>query len=169
MRRIAILSALVALVVALAACSASTGPGWTLGPSPATEPPASASGSAAPSGSVTPSGSATPSDTAAPSGSVAPSPSAGGDVVQISAMGVAFEQSSVEAPADTAFTIHFTNKDAGQLHNVEIKDAGGASLFRGDIITGPAEADYAVPALSAGSYSFVCTVHPNMTGTLTAG
>ena len=38
----------------------------------------------------------------------------------------------------------------------------------GDIITGVAEADYNVPALAAGDYPFVCSVHPNMTGTLTA-
>ncbi len=28
--------------------------------------------------------------------------------------------------------------------------------------------DYQVEGLAAGSYEFVCTVHPNMTGTLTA-
>jgi plastocyanin len=88
--------------------------------------------------------------------------------VQISALGIAFEQASVEVPADTAFTIHFDNKDAGQLHNVEIKDGGGATLFRGEIITGPAVIDYAVDPLPAGSYSFICSVHPNMTGTMTA-
>ena len=41
-------------------------------------------------------------------------------------------------------------------------------MVRGDIITGVAEADYNVPALAAGDYTFVCSVHPNMTGTLTA-
>ena len=82
----------------------------------------------------------------------------------------AFDQASVTAPADQGFTIHFTNTETGVPHNVEVKDAGGASLMRGDpIITGPAEADYTVPALAAGAYTFVCSVHPNMTGTLTAG
>ena len=31
----------------------------------------------------------------------------------------------------------------------------------------PELATLAVPALTAGSYAFVCTIHPNMTGTLT--
>ena len=29
--------------------------------------------------------------------------------------------------------------------------------------------EYKVPALPAGTYQFVCTVHPNMVGTLTVG
>jgi plastocyanin len=64
--------------------------------------------------------------------------------------------------------IHFFNNEPGVMHNVEVKDAGGQSLARGDIITGVAEALYNVPELAAGEYSFVCSVHPNMTGTLTA-
>ena len=71
--------------------------------------------------------------------------------------------------ADQPFKIDFKNQDQGTPHNVEIKDSTGASKFRGEIITGPAEATYDVPALTAGSYTFVCSVHPNMTGTLTAG
>ena len=43
------------------------------------------------------------------------------------------------------------------------------SLFKGEIVTGPVVVDYAVPALAAGTYPFVCTVHPNMIGTLTVG
>jgi len=35
-------------------------------------------------------------------------------------------------------------------------------------VTGPTTKDYAVGPLAAGTYTFVCTVHPNMTGTLTA-
>lgn len=161
MRRLLILPAFASLALAIAACGGGTEPGWTVGPSPATQPPASPSGSAGPSGSASPSGSVAPS--ASPSGSPA------GDVVQISAAGVKFEQASVQVPAGAAFTITFDNKDAGQLHNVEIKDAGGASLFRGEIVTGPAVAEYAVPAIPAGSYQFVCSVHPTMVGTLTAG
>ena len=39
---------------------------------------------------------------------------------------------------------------------------------KGEIFAGVGQRDYAVPALAAGTYQFLCTVHPNMTGTLTA-
>jgi plastocyanin len=39
-------------------------------------------------------------------------------------------------------------------------------VFKGEIVTGQ-KVDYQVPALAAGSYSFVCEVHPEMKGTLT--
>jgi plastocyanin len=143
----------IALSAVLAACTSASTPGWTY--APPTEPPAS---QPAPSGDAS----------AAPSG--APSSEApAGDVVEISAMGIQFEQKDVTAPADTAFTIRFDNKDAGVPHNVEIKDAGGASVFKGEIFSGAAVKDYAVPALPAGTYQFICTVHPNMIGTLTVG
>jgi mono/diheme cytochrome c family protein/plastocyanin len=91
-------------------------------------------------------------------------------VVEISASSSsAFDQSTVTAPADQAFVIHFKNDENGVPHNVEVKDSSGASVVRGEIITGVAEADYSVPALAAGDYPFACSVHPNMTGTLTAG
>ena len=95
---------------------------------------------------------------------------AAGGAVAISASGIAFEQTSVSAPAGKAFQITFDNKDAGVPHNVAIhKDnASGAEVFKGDIVTGPATKTYDVPALDAGTYAFACSVHPNMTGTLTA-
>lgn len=106
---------------------------------------------------------------ASPGGSPAATPGPDATVVDISASSSsAFDQTSVTAPADQSFVIHFVNNESGVPHNVEVKDSGGASLVRGDIITGPAEADYTVPALAAGDYQFVCSVHPNMTGTLTA-
>ena len=55
------------------------------------------------------------------------------------------------------------------MHNVEIRDALGMLMFKGDIITGPAQVQYQVPALPAGTYQFVCTVHPIMVGTLKVG
>jgi mono/diheme cytochrome c family protein/plastocyanin len=135
-----------------------------------------ASGSAAPSGSASPSGSAAPSGSASPSGSAAPSGSAGapasaaagGQTVSIVAQGIAFTTTDVTAPADTAFVIAFDNEDAGTPHDVEIKDASGTEVFKGDIFSGVATQNYNVPALKAGTYNFTCIVHPTMTGTLTA-
>jgi len=95
-----------------------------------------------------------------------PSGGAGGPVVELSAVQIAFSTKALEAPADKPFTIHFKNNEAVP-HNVAIKDAGGTELFNGKIVTGPTEINYDVPALKAGSYTFVCSVHPGMTGTLT--
>jgi plastocyanin len=153
MRRPLSLIALLAVAALATACTSSAAPGWTYA-APTSPPPSQPA----------PSGSAAPAS--------APPASAGtgaGGPVEISAQGVQFEQKDVAAPAGAAFTIHFDNKDAGQPHNVDIKDASGASVFKGAIVTGPTATDYQVPALTAGSYTFVCDVHSNMTGTLTAG
>ncbi len=79
----------------------------------------------------------------------------------------AFVVTALEAPAGKPFTIAFDNKDAGQPHNIAIHDASGTALFTGKIVTGPTVVVYDVPALPAGTYPFVCSVHANMTGTLT--
>jgi plastocyanin len=52
---------------------------------------------------------------------------------------------------------------------VEIKDSSGTSVFKGEIFSGVAKKTYDIPALAAGTYQFICTVHPNMAGTLTVG
>jgi len=115
------------------------------------------------------SASASPGASTGAGGSAAPSANPNAEVVDISASGVAFSTDKLTAPASAAFTIHFDNQDAGIQHNVAIKDSAGAEVFKGEIFPGPGTRDYAVPALKAGTYTFVCTVHPNMTGTLTAG
>ena len=117
-----------------------------------------AGGSAAPSASG--SASAAPSASGAAPGSPAAS-------VSIVASGIAFTTTTVTAPADTQFVITFENQDAGVPHNVAIHDPSGAEVFKGEIFPGVATKEYQVPALKAGDYQFACTVHPNMTGTLT--
>jgi cytochrome c oxidase subunit 2 len=113
-----------------------------------------------------------PPPTAAPGASGQPAPGgsqAAGPTLQLSAVNIAYEQASLEAPANTPFSIEFDNKDAGVPHNVSIhKDSPtGPEVFKGDIFNGPDKRTYDVPALPAGTYAFVCSVHPNMTGSLT--
>ncbi|MFN8630101.1 MAG: cupredoxin domain-containing protein [Chloroflexota bacterium] len=86
--------------------------------------------------------------------------------VTVGAFNVTFTQSTLTAPAGRPFTVAFDNRD-NVPHNLEVRDAAGKSLFVGDIITGPKVIVYTVPALAAGQYPFVCTVHPGMIGTLT--
>jgi cytochrome c oxidase subunit 2 len=102
-----------------------------------------------------------------PSG--APSGPAAGPTLAVSALNVAFEQTALQAPADTPFRIDFDNRDPSIPHNVAIHEGGptGPEIFRGEVFPGPARMVYDVPPLRAGTYGFICTVHPSMTGTLT--
>jgi heme/copper-type cytochrome/quinol oxidase subunit 2 len=96
----------------------------------------------------------------------APSGAPQGEVIPLVAQNIAFDTQTLSAKAGEPFTIDFKNEDASVAHNVEIKDPNGPG-FNGQIITGVAEIQYPVPPLAAGEYQFLCTVHPNMTGTLT--
>ena len=85
----------------------------------------------------------------------------------VTAQGVKFLEASITAPAGTPFTIVFANLDAATPHDIAIKDGSGAQIWKGDIFPGIETRVYDVPAIPAGSYTFICTVHPNMTGTAT--
>lgn len=119
--------------------------------------------SPAPSGGSTASG-APAASSGAGGGATATMPAAD---VQIEAQGIAYLQTAVDAPAGKPFTLAFLNSDAGVPHNVDIKAADGTEVFKGEIFPGVDTRTYSVPALPAGTYTFVCSVHPNMTGTLT--
>jgi plastocyanin len=153
------LALLMVLTAVLAACAAESTPGWTFAPTPTpTVAPSSEPG-------------ATPGPSGAPTGA----PSDGGNggetvTLTITASGIAFDTDTLEVPADTPFQIVFVNNDAGIPHNVAIHEGSptGPAVWTGEIFNGVETRTYDVPALPAGAYGFVCTVHPNMTGTLTA-
>jgi plastocyanin len=163
MRRPLVLVALLALAMLMSACAASESPGWTYAPpTPSPTPGPSQSGAASAAPSAESSGAAESAGASGGGGS--------GTVINETAQNIAFQQTELNAPANTAFTIHFDNQDASTIHNIVIKDSSGNEKFSGAMVTGPAQADYQVPALPPGTYTFVCAVHPTaMTGTLTVG
>ena len=94
-----------------------------------------------------------------------------GAVVTLASISVTegYDPDAITAPADTPFTIQLDNVDPGAPHNVAIRGATpDGQDWIGLPIAGPSQqATYSVPPIAAGSYTFYCSVHPNMTGTIT--
>ena len=142
-------------------------------------PPGSGASGGAPAATTAPGGGGGASTAPAPSGAASPAPSGaasaapstqpGGVVLKLAAQNIAYDVTTLEAPADQAFQIELANNDAGIPHNVAIHkgSATGEVVFQGEIFTGVGTKTYDIPALPAGTYAFVCTVHPNMVGVLT--
>ncbi|HWH24051.1 MAG TPA: cupredoxin domain-containing protein [Candidatus Limnocylindria bacterium] len=76
-----------------------------------------------------------------------------------------FDPAGLVVPADAPFALRFDNRDAVP-HNVAIAGAGPG--YSGEVFIGPATRTYSFAPLTAGSYMFICDVHPEMVGTLLA-
>ena len=105
-------------------------------------------------------------------GSAAPPPSIGPDttILELSTSGIlAYDTHELSASAGKEFAIHFDNQDAGQTHDVDLRSTDGTVLDDQPTVTGPGEQTYLYKPLEAGTYTFICSVHPipQMTGTLT--
>ena len=98
----------------------------------------------------------------------APPASAGGGTggPTVVAKDMHFQPTEVAVTAGAPVSLVFDNQDSAP-HNIKISDASGAEVFKGEIVT-KSTVTYAVPTLTAGSYPFVCEVHPDMKGTITA-
>ena len=160
--------------------SPGTSPGGSPGASPGASPGTSPGGSPMESVSPAPTAgqSGSPGQTAgAPSGdpSIDPSPNVtAGDSpanaqIGIAAQNVAFDTDQLTAPANTPFQIVFENRE-DVPHNVSIYDTPqkGQTFFVGEWLNQAGTITYDIPALPAGTYTFLCDVHPViMVGTLT--
>jgi plastocyanin len=160
------------LAAALVIGCGGAGPGWTFAPlgptAPPTAPPTPSAGpTAVPSGAPTAVPSGAPS--AAPTGSSQPGLTL--ELVTPEANSLAFEPSTLEAPADTVVTVNYLN-DSSLQHNVNFfngPDQTAESLGATAVVTGPGNTQsvtFTTPA-SAGDYFFWCDVHGfAMVGTL---
>ena len=88
---------------------------------------------------------------------------------RVAAENVAFDRETLEVPAGRPFVLVFENRE-GVQHNVSIyADAAlQQRRFEGVLFGGPATRWYPIPALEAGTYVFVCDLHPNMRGLVEA-
>jgi len=107
---------------------------------------------------------------AQPSAAPSATPGGGSGAIALDAKNITFVQTTLSAAAGKSFTVTLTNGDTVP-HNFSIlKPGGGPSdlLFNGQPLTqGGQSTTYTVPALPAGTYTFICIVHPTqMTGTL---
>ncbi len=102
--------------------------------------------------------------TAAPATEAPAAPA--GDATVIVAKDIKFQTPAVTVAAGEPVAIVLDNQEAAP-HNIAIKDASGAEVFKGEIVS-DTKVTYAVPALAAGTYTFLCEVHPDMKGTITA-
>jgi len=95
-----------------------------------------------------------------------PAGSPSGNTASVVAKDMQFSPAAVTVEAGSPVQIAFDNKD-GAPHNIAISDASGKNVFKGEIVSNKA-VTYQVPALAAGAYTFICEVHPDMKGTITA-
>lgn len=99
-----------------------------------------------------------------------PTPPPGSHVmIDLAAQNIAFDKSTITAPAGVHVMINFDNKDNGIPHNFAVYKTSAAQdpIFVGPIITGPQRITYEFMApTTPGNYFFRCDVHPTvMTGT----
>jgi cytochrome c oxidase subunit 2 len=118
---------------------------------------------------------APPSATPLPSGAPpsGPPPSGATTTVNVTSVGIVqgFEPKELSIPADSPWSVNLTNSDPSVPHNFAIRAANpdGSNWEPGINADGGGSAVYQPPPLPAGDYTFYCSLHPNMTGTLHVG
>jgi cytochrome c oxidase subunit II len=100
-----------------------------------------------------------------------PSGSEQGPVIKVTAVSIlsGFDPKELSAPAGVRLTIDLDNIDTAAPHNIAIRKANpdGTDWIGLPIAAAGQKATYEVPPLPAGTYTFYCSVHANMVGTLT--
>jgi plastocyanin len=79
----------------------------------------------------------------------------------LTAKDIAFDKDELDFPASSEVKLDFTNEDATP-HNVSLyEDKGGASIFKGELLSNAGKTTYSFTTPAAGTYYFQCDVHPD--------
>jgi len=81
----------------------------------------------------------------------------------LTAKNLAFDRAMMAVPADQTFAIALDNQDAVP-HDVSIN--GNGQSRTSEPFSGPATKTLIYAALPAGTYTFLCSIHTDMKGTL---
>ncbi len=91
--------------------------------------------------------------------------------LSIVAQGTAWNKARLSAVAAAPLTLTVDNRDAGTVHNIHFfvgAEPGGEDVAQTELETGPVIQTLNFGPLDAGEYFYVCDVHTNMEGVLTA-
>ena len=86
--------------------------------------------------------------------------------LEVNAEDIAFDVERIEIDVGETATLTFNNNDADIPHNFHVR--AGAVDARTEIRPGPDTQTLEFTIDGAGSYTFICDVHPEMTGELIA-
>ena len=89
-----------------------------------------------------------------------------GKEATVAAVNISYQPDEVRLPAGFPLRIVLDNRDAGVPHDIKVFQ-GDTTIAQSPAVTGPATTEVRFGPLAPGSYPFMCTVHPNMLGTLT--
>lgn len=107
--------------------------------------------------------------TAACGGAASPAPTFPPGAIVVTTQNLTFSTRELVLPADVRFSLVLVNRD-GDPHNIAIRTKPGFDgelVFRHDPITASTIV-LDVGPIAAGTYHFICEVHPAMTGTVLA-
>jgi plastocyanin len=102
-------------------------------------------------------------------GAPTPPPSYPAGSIVVTARNRQFDTAEIKVPANVPFTIVLVNQD-GDSHNISIRTRQGFDgqlIFRHDPISASTIV-LSVGPIPAGTYYFMCEIHPSMTGTVFA-
>jgi plastocyanin len=153
-------SLVVAAALATACSTAAPAPTSTGSPAPSavSSPVASTTPSVAPSVEPSVAPSVEPSVEATPGISGDPQAPDSHVTVKLAAVKIHYAPTELQAPADKVWHVKIDNQDA-ILHNFALQ-SGSQLLFKTDTF-GAGTQTFDVPGLPAGTYLFLCTIHPS--------